>query len=70
MTNHPSFLRAWACLGALFEAKNNHEVARRCYEKALALETQAYYQAFLKEAIERQIESSRKASPDAKQKVG
>jgi Tfp pilus assembly protein PilF len=51
VTLHPRFLRAWACLGALYESIGDRSIASKCYEKAEALENNDSLKDFFRAKI-------------------
>jgi predicted Zn-dependent protease len=42
----PNFLRAWGCLGSIYESLGNHPLAFRAYQKCQALETDPQMKSF------------------------
>jgi hypothetical protein len=49
---HPGFLRAWGCLGAIYESLGSSALASNAYRKCLAIETDSNMKKFFSERIE------------------
>jgi predicted Zn-dependent protease len=49
---HPKFLRAWGCLGAVYEKLGQAALAAKAYRQCLALETEPTMKTFFKRKVE------------------
>jgi predicted Zn-dependent protease len=52
VSRHPGFLRAWGCLGAIYEKLGNAPLSAKAFQRCVALESEPGMKAFFKSKVE------------------